>query len=146
GLPYFTSEYIAGRSLGLVDRFEPGEDVLRLAIDLAAALAFLPGNGRLHLDVNPGNLIAPDPDHGSSVVLVDFGIYRRAGHRPPGAALRGSLPYMAPEHLRREVPGPWTDVYAFGATLYRLAAGVLPRSAPAQDPSGDSGSDPPPSI
>ena len=127
GLPYFTSQYIAGRSLGLVDRLEPGEDVLRIAIDLAAALAFLHRNGVLHLDVKPGNLIAPDaaPD-GTSVVLVDFGIYRRAGHRPPGAALRGSLPYMAPEHLKGEAPGPWTDVYAFGATLHRLAAGVHP--------------------
>ena len=137
GLPYFTSEYIAGRSLGLVDRLEPGEDLLRLSIDLAAALAFLHGNGVLHLDVKPGNLIAPDPDHGSSVVLVDFGIYRRAGHRPPGVALRGSLGYMAPEHLKGEAPGPWTDVYALGATLYRLAAGVLPRPVPGQDPSGD---------
>ncbi len=121
--PYFTSEYIRG---ALPDAPIGESDALaRIGLDIAEALEFLHAHRILHLDVKPSNIaIRRDPP--SHAVLLDFGLWRKAG--PPATGrLRGSLPFMAPEYFSGGELGPWTDAYALGVTLYRLATGRFPR-------------------
>src|SRR5262245_32731943 len=55
--PYFTREYIPGRSLEKVKRVGNPRHLLRIARDLTEAVACLHRNGVLHLDIKPGNVI-----------------------------------------------------------------------------------------
>ncbi|MEZ6014667.1 MAG: serine/threonine-protein kinase [Planctomycetota bacterium] len=156
GLPYLVSEYIEGMSLAAAIRaiegvppaelvgahlgrsLELGETVppifegrfeeaaARIAREVARALAHAHARGVVHRDVKPSNIMLL---HDGRVVLVDFGLASLAdsdaltasGHRV------GSLPYMAPEDLRGAgAPGPATDIYALGVTLFETCARRLP--------------------
>ena len=137
GRPFFTSEFIPGSSLS---NELPARDIDQFAgcaRDLVSAVAFLHRNRILHLDVKPGNVIAPHSDRGHAV-LIDFGLVRSHDALDAEAWQRGSLPYMAPEYVQRRPFGPWTDIYAIGVTLYRFATGQYPRKGVsiAASPSG----------
>jgi serine/threonine protein kinase len=81
-----------------------------------------------HRDIKPSNiLIRPD----GSPVLIDFGAARR---EMPGAARSVmsvfSPAYAAPEQvIATGSQGPWTDIYAFGSTLFRAVTGDKPTNA-----------------
>lgn len=133
--PYFTSEYIAGKPLA-----GPQKELTKLlthALEIADAAAFLHREGLLHLDIKPSNLLLRSDQSTSRVMLIDFGLFRRAA-AAAGGKLKGSRPYMAPEYFRGMAIGPWTDVYAIGVTLYQLATGCFPRPK-FEDPSTGDG-------
>jgi serine/threonine protein kinase len=81
-----------------------------------------------HRDIKPSNiLIRPD----GSPVLIDFGAARR---EVPGAERSVvsvfTVAYAAPEQvIATGSQGPWTDIYAFGSTLYRAVTGDKPANA-----------------
>lgn len=131
GTPWFAMEYVEGlpldeycrrRSASLAER-------LRLIQAVAEAVQFAHANAVIHRDLKPSNILVKDD---GSVRLLDFGI---AKHLDPteGAAdqtrtgLRMMTPaYAAPEQLRGERVGTYTDVYALGAVLYEVLAGRPP--------------------
>src|SRR2546428_1873378 len=127
GRPYFTSEYVPGEALGARGPIEDVKAFLKLARDIADAVAFLHRSEILHLDIKPSNIIVSTASTGSRPMLIDFGVFRRGIGTLPGSRIQGSIPYMAPECFKGDPLGPWTDIYALGATLYRLATGSLPR-------------------
>ncbi len=127
GKPYFTSEFIPGERPDARGIPVKMEGLLRLAREIAEALRFLHSCGILHLDVKPGNIIVRQGKSGGRAILIDFGLCRRGFSAAPGSKLKGSLPYMAREYFQGGPLGPWTDVYALGVTLYRLATGRFPR-------------------
>jgi DNA-binding NtrC family response regulator/tetratricopeptide (TPR) repeat protein len=131
GRPFFTRDFVPGESPGPGGRAEPVEDLLLIARDVAGALRFLHENLILHLDVKPGNIVIQRDPSPPRAVLIDFGLCRSGAVACRTGRVKGSLPYMAPEYFDGGPIGPWTDVYAFGVTLYRLATGRFPRSAPA---------------
>jgi DNA-binding NtrC family response regulator/tetratricopeptide (TPR) repeat protein len=132
GRPYYTSEFIPGKPLSERGTIASPEELLDLAAAVAAPLSFLHQGEVLHLDVKPSNIIVPERRGRGApgAVLIDFGLVRRGVADEAGPRVRGSLPYMAPEYFRGGKLGPWTDVYALGVTLYRLAAGAFPRAGP----------------
>jgi DNA-binding NtrC family response regulator/tetratricopeptide (TPR) repeat protein len=130
---YFTSEFIPGAPLSETIPIQDISQVLAHALDLADSLSFLHRSGILHLDIKPSNIILSCTAARRRPVLIDFGLFRRSFTGAPGTRVRGSLPYMAPEYFGRESLGPWTDVYALGVTVYRLATGRFPRRGP-RDP------------
>ncbi|MET8011894.1 serine/threonine-protein kinase [Streptomyces sp. NPDC005271] len=133
GLPVIVMELIDGPSLDdVVDErgvLDPRE-AARIGAKVADALGAGHDAGVLHRDVKPGNVLL---DPGGRVVLTDFGI---ASMEAPddGAATKltrsgeliGSLDYLAPERAQGQQPGPASDVWALGMTLYAAVEGSSP--------------------
>jgi serine/threonine protein kinase/ABC-type amino acid transport substrate-binding protein len=121
--PYIASEYIEGRSLRqVVDDDGPikGTALQRLAIGTATALTAIHRASIVHRDFKPDNvLIAADGPR-----VVDFGIARiidSTGTITSRAI--GTPAYMAPEQISGSDIGPYTDVFAWGATIVFAATG-----------------------
>ncbi|MFI0979971.1 serine/threonine-protein kinase [Streptomyces sp. NPDC021093] len=118
--PWIVMEYVDGPSLA--DRLkETGscdpQEAARIGLQVLAALRAAHGVGVLHRDVKPGNvMLAKD----GRVLLTDFGIAAIEGDSTitRTGELVGSLDYLAPERIRGEDPGPASDLWALGATLY----------------------------
>jgi serine/threonine protein kinase len=82
----------------------------------------------LHLDIKPANIYLRMDGH---PVLLDFGATRQGlGGKDSGLGSVHTPGYAAPEQMGSgEAQGPWTDIYAVGATLYACLAGSTPLSA-----------------
>lgn len=115
-------EYVQGSDLeqlmSLVE-FEPAS-VVQIALELCSALAVAHGNGVVHGDLKPANVLLTDDGH---IKLSDFGIAMRAETTAPAA---GSLCAVAPEQLRGDACDARSDLFALGCLLYRLLAGRHP--------------------
>lgn len=97
------------------------------------ALEYAHGQGFVHRDVKPNNILAYREGHRLQVKLGDFGLAKC--HEDAGlsamtddGSVRGTLAYMSPEQMRdsRSV-GPQSDLFSIGACLYRLLTGKHPR-------------------
>ena len=131
GFLYFVMPYVAEGTLR--DRLDregpfPVEDALRLAREVAEALACAHAKGIVHRDIKPGNIML-DSGH---AVLADFGIavlvdsvsderLTRSGISP------GTPAYMSPEQAAGGGDAdPRTDIYSLGCVLYEMLAGDPP--------------------
>ncbi len=133
--PFFVMELIEGRSLDDTEALpsEPGarrSQAVEIARKVAQALSYAHGQGILHRDVKPANILL-DP-HGEPR-LTDFGLAFDM-HRPGltiAGEVFGSPQYMSPEQaVRHEAPlDARTDVYSLAVTLYELCLGRLPYDA-----------------
>ncbi|MEV7388874.1 serine/threonine-protein kinase [Streptomyces sp. NPDC091215] len=128
GRPCIVMEYVPAPALAdLLEggRTLPPEEAARIGLGMVAALRAAHAAGVLHRDVKPGNvLLGPD----DRVVLTDFGIALTAGSSTltQTGQMVGSIPYMAPERLRGLTPGPASDLWSLGATLYQAVEGRPP--------------------
>ncbi|GGU46259.1 serine/threonine-protein kinase [Streptomyces lavendofoliae] len=133
GRPVIVMEFVDGPSLDdvLAERgvLDPRE-AAAIGAKVLEALGAAHAAGVLHRDVKPGNVLL---DRGGRVVLTDFGI---AAMEDPGdgstthltrsGEIVGSLDYLAPERAQGQEPGPASDVWALGATLYAAVEGASP--------------------
>jgi serine/threonine protein kinase len=133
GRPLIVMELVDGPSLDDVLR-DRGTLEAREAAGIGAkvleALAAAHRAGVLHRDVKPGNILL---DRSGRVVLTDFGIATMddpgdgsATHLTRSGELVGSLDYLAPERAQGADPGPASDIWALGATLYAAVEGASP--------------------
>jgi serine/threonine protein kinase len=99
---------------------------------LLDALEMVHGGAFLHRDIAPDNIIIRKD---GSPVLIDFGSARGeiASHSKTVSALvkPGYSPYEQYATTSRQ-QGPWTDIYALGATLYHAVSGKRPPDAPSR--------------
>jgi serine/threonine-protein kinase len=134
GTDFLVMEYVPGVTLDqkVAKGPLPEREFLRLGMQLAEGLAAAHEQGVVHQDLKPGNLrVTPD----GRLKILDFGLAKLV--RPEAsseaavtrslsesqAGITGTLPYMAPEQLRREPSDARSDIYAAGAVLYELATG-----------------------
>lgn len=135
GVPYLVSETVDGPRLDRALGGRPVGELLPLATGLARALAYLHGNGHVHQDVKPANVLvarADDPDVRAWVPkLADLGATHLPGSDPEtGVRLRaGTLEYLSPERLRGGAADARADLWALGVTLFTCAAGRPPIDA-----------------
>jgi tRNA A-37 threonylcarbamoyl transferase component Bud32 len=110
----------------------PPEEVGKLGVVLADALAFAHGRGVLHRDVKPQNvLVLP-----TSWVLADFGIARLADSAHTASVETFTYRHASPQILDGASPSAADDVWSLGSTLYTLVDGRPPFAS--DDPDEDS--------
>ena len=113
------------RRLELVTRL-PEPEVVRLGLDVAAALAIAHAGGIIHRDIKPDNILIGTGGEG---VVADFGLARALSSDASLSAtnqVMGTPHYFSPEQARGiEIDGR-SDLYSLGVTLYRAVVGRLP--------------------
>ncbi len=135
GLLYYVMPYVEGESLR--DRLQrevqlPLDEALRIAQEVADALAFAHGHGIIHRDIKPENVMLS----GGHALVADFGIARALGQvngtrlTETGMAV-GTAAYMCPEQASAasQIDGR-TDIYSLGCVVYEMLAGEPPYTGP----------------
>ena len=141
GNPFLVMDYIEGQTLddylaehtgttGIlpVGTGIPESDVLRILRPIAATLDYAHGEGVVHRDVKPANVMIRKDGH---PFILDFGIAREIQEtmtRVTGKLSSGTLLYMSPEQLRGLPPKAAQDVYSFAAMAYECLKGEPPFS------------------
>lgn len=128
GTAYLVMEFLEGQTLaGRIEkagRLAPDE-VMTLAMGIGQALEVVHAAGLLHRDIKPDNLFLTKDGR---IVLIDFGSARGYARGKTVRHTRLVTPGYAPlEQYASEARfGPYTDVYALGATLYHALTGAPP--------------------
>jgi serine/threonine-protein kinase len=126
--PHVVLEHLEGPRLSsLLRRYGPlaPEQVVPLALQLCAAIHYLAGQGVVHLDIKPSNIIMGGPPR-----LIDLSVARTVEDCRKLRSPTGTDAYMAPEQCRpQDGPpvgppvGPPADVWGLGVTLFRALSG-----------------------
>jgi eukaryotic-like serine/threonine-protein kinase len=126
--PHLLLEHLEGPSLRrLIKRGGalPLQQLLPLGLHLAGALHYLHGQGFVHLDVKPDNIIMSVPPR-----LIDLSIARSLARAAATTHPIGTDAYMAPEQCAPDRSpgelGPPADVFGLGATLFHALSGRKP--------------------
>ncbi|MFE3163537.1 serine/threonine-protein kinase [Streptomyces sp. NPDC059224] len=128
GRPWIVMELVEGHSLADEvkerGRVEPRE-AARIGLWVLRALRAAHSAGVLHRDIKPGNVLL---GRDGRVLLTDFGIAQIEGDTTitRTGEVVGSVDYLAPERVRGHDPGPSSDLWALGATLYTAVEGRSP--------------------
>lgn len=141
GTVYYSMEYIDGGSLDdlILNNHRLSEtETIEYAKQIASALGYMHKHHVLHLDVKPSNImLRQDSGKASySVVLIDFGLskqYDEKGVPESSTTVGGGTPGYAPieqssYHEGKDFPVTM-DVYALGATMYKMLVGRCPSVA-----------------
>ena len=128
---YIVMEYLEGITLKQYlrenQRIAP-EDLIELLVPLIEALDEIHSQGLIHRDISPDNImVLPD----GRIKLMDFGAardYTEFGEKSLSIVLKPG--YAPPEQYQTHgVQGPWTDIYALCATMYKCITGENPPDA-----------------
>jgi eukaryotic-like serine/threonine-protein kinase len=125
--PHVVLEHLEGPRLStLLRKYGPllPEQFVPLALQLSAAVHYMAGEGVVHLDVKPSNIIMGAPPR-----LIDLSVARRLEECERLRSPVGTDAYMSPEQCRPQagVPvGPAADVWGLGATLFHAVASERP--------------------
>ncbi len=143
GVVFIAMELVEGRTLRtlVAGRPLPVKDALRIAIDIAAGLAYAHQAHVIHRDLKPDNIVVGTS---GQVKILDFGLAKlleeRGGAGDRGASrlqtisdemtregkVFGTVAYMSPEQARGEVVDTRSDIFSFGITLYEMLTGAAP--------------------
>ena len=133
GTAYYVMDYVDGESLSALLK-RTGQplteaEVWKILPQVLDALRTVHGQGIWHLDLKPSNIMM---DRDGTVKIIDFGASKQMSGKQGGATTSTAVSYtngFAPrEQMEQNLDkfGPWTDLYALGATLYNLLSGKRP--------------------
>jgi eukaryotic-like serine/threonine-protein kinase len=152
GIDFLVMEFLEGETLA--ERLRKGaltmNEILRIGIAVAEALAIAHRQGIVHRDLKPGNIMLTQ----AGAKLMDFGLAKplglantnaTSGSAPPSftaaptlsgpspltplttaGTVIGTIQYMSPEQIEGKEADVRSDIFAFGAVLYEMAAGKRP--------------------
>lgn len=124
GTSYYVMDKIDGQELDRATENRRDEAFLRHILRrLLHALQYLHQKNILHRDIKPANILLTQEDE---PILIDFGTARSliTEHTHTQLKSQGYTPF---EQIQTKgEPGPWTDLYALGATFYKLITGDTP--------------------
>jgi len=132
GLLFYVMPYVEGESL--LERIAqekqlPVADAVRIAREVASALAYAHGHGFIHRDIKPGNILLS----GGYALVADFGLARAITRAQSDNSITqsgltiGTPTYMAPEQANSQgVIDGRSDIYALGCVLYEMLVGDPP--------------------
>ncbi len=158
GTDYLVMEFLEGETLA--ERLRKGamplNEVYKIGIAVAEALAVAHRNGIVHRDLKPGNIMLT----AGGAKLMDFGLAKPlglqaaasgSGTAPPSftaaatlsgptplsplttaGSIIGTIQYMSPEQIEGKEADARSDIFAFGAVLYEMVAGKRPFSGKSQ--------------
>jgi Tol biopolymer transport system component len=158
GTDFLVMEFLEGETLA--ERLRKGAlplpEILKIGIAIAEALAVAHRQGIVHRDLKPGNIMLTQ----SGAKLMDFGLAKPLGLQNSGVSsgtavpsftaaptmsgpspltplttagnIVGTIQYMSPEQIEGKEADARSDIFAFGAVLYEMAAGKRPFSGKSQ--------------
>src|SRR5271163_1314326 len=157
GTDYLVMEFLEGETLS--DRLRKGamplNEILKVGIAIAEALAVAHRQGIVHRDLKPGNIMLTQ----GGAKLMDFGLAKPLGLQNTGVSsgtvpsftaaatlsgpspltplttagsIVGTIQYMSPEQIEGKEADARSDIFAFGAVLYEMAAGKRPFTGKSQ--------------
>ncbi|WP_280346101.1 serine/threonine-protein kinase [Nocardia neocaledoniensis] len=132
GRLWISMQFVDGVDAAAIDHPVPAQRAMRIIEGTAAALDHAHGNGVLHRDVKPANILLTDIDGTERVLLTDFGIARPRDdvhHLTQTGTFTATLAYASPEQLTGAHLDHRSDQYSLACTLYSLLTGVAPFEA-----------------
>lgn len=103
-------------------------NLIEMMLPLREALIEIHSQGLIHRDISPDNIMV---QHNGKLKLMDFGAardYTESGNKSLTVILKPG--YAPPEQYQTHgVQGPWTDIYALCATIYKCLTGITPPDA-----------------
>lgn len=133
GTAYYVMDYVDGENLAerLKRTGKPmtEQEVCAILPQILDALKSVHDAGIWHLDLKPANILI---DKSGIVKLIDFGASKQLNAQKGGATTSTAISYTNGYAPREQMEqnydkfGPWTDIYALGATLYNLLTNKRP--------------------
>lgn len=133
GTAYYVMDYVDGENLA--ERMKrtgnpmSEQEVRAILPQILDALKCVHDEGMWHLDLKPANIML---DKAGNVKLIDFGASKQLNAQKGGATTSTAISYTNGYAPREQMEqnydkfGPWTDIYALGATLYNLLTNKRP--------------------
>jgi Tol biopolymer transport system component/tRNA A-37 threonylcarbamoyl transferase component Bud32 len=142
GIHFIAMECVEGKTLDqLIPRHGMRlKEALKIAVQIADALAAAHEAGIVHRDLKPGNLIVTDKGH---LKVLDFGLAKLTEEMLPGAEdatltakpeteegkIVGTVAYMSPEQAEGKKVDARSDIFSLGSVLYEMVSGKRPFEA-----------------
>jgi serine/threonine protein kinase len=129
GILYIAMRLVPGDDLRTLLRSEgrlAPEQAIPLIVQVASALEAAHARGLVHRDVKPANVLVTPDGH---VYLTDFGLSKRVDADTEATRtgmVLGTLDYIAPEQIRGETIGAFTDIYSLGCLVVHVLTGSVP--------------------
>jgi formylglycine-generating enzyme required for sulfatase activity/predicted Ser/Thr protein kinase len=147
---FMTMEYLSGESLkkklaATEHKGLPAKEAVHIIKSIASGLTFAHGNGIVHGDLKPGNVLVTD---NGDVKIIDFGIARLMTRHPRATGVNGderprlsalTPPYASPEMLEHAEADPRDDIYALACIAHELLTGRHPFDRLVANEARDSG-------